>query len=184
MNSDSYWNIKKNNIQFYNKTAKTYNLQYSDEQIKKYQTVMDVLDSLQGLSVLDIGIGTGLLLEVTSPECDIIGVDCSKNMLRQAKHKYKHQLELICADADYLPFIEHAFDIVFSFTLFQNMPDPINTMIEISRVVKKNSKIIISAFKKVSKILFFSSFSLKHLSLYKLVDNEELKDYLLFYQFC
>ncbi len=54
-----------------------------------------------GKTVLDLGVGTGLLIEQLLQLADyqITGVDCSPDMIRQAEDRLKHYpVELVCQD--------------------------------------------------------------------------------------
>lgn len=67
--------------------------------------------------LLEVGVGTGRnalpLLERVEPQ--LVGLDLSREMLKQAKTKtlsFQDELDLIQADGDHLPFVSHAFDAV------------------------------------------------------------------------
>lgn len=180
MDRKSCWKIKKENIQRYNKTAKTYDLQYREEQTRKYRAAFKTLNTLKDLCILDVGSGTGLLEKTAGSKARIIGVDCSKNMLKRAKRRCGNQQVLLCADADHLPFVEQTFDKIFSFTLLQNMPDPEKTVEEMYRVAKVDSEIVMSVTKKVlTRESFLHLLDGKNLAVAKFVDDAELKDYVL-----
>ena len=174
------WRLKKENMQYYNKTSKTYDLLHREEQTRKYKAVLRAFYTLKDHWILDVGSGTGLLVEVADPGSYIIGVDCSKSMLRQAKRKYGNRQDFLCVDADHLPFDERTFDTIFSFTLLQNMPDPEKTIVEMRRVAKEGSEIVLSATKKAfTEASFLCLLNEKKLVMSKFIDDEELKDYVL-----
>lgn len=107
-----------------------------------------------------------------------IGIDASKNMIKIAKRKYAAQ-NLICADADHLPFLTKTFDIIFSFTLLQNMPNPRLTILELHRVAKSGSKIAITTLKKTFKRLSFQQLLNENgLKVIKFIDEENIKDFI------
>jgi ubiquinone/menaquinone biosynthesis C-methylase UbiE len=86
--------------------------------------------------ILDVGIGTGLFLNEVARHWTLIGTDLSLRMLHIAKKRAKKStnVELVLADADYLPFKERVFQIVTTFTLLQNVPHPLKTIQELKRV--------------------------------------------------
>ena len=175
------WKIKKENIERYDRTARIYNNQYRDEQIRKFKATLEIISNLKNDYVLDLGSGTGLLMKVTDSIDNIIHIDFSKNMLKQAKRRRRDKQVLVCADADHLPFIEQTFDKIFSFTMIQNIPDPKQTILEMLRVAKKSSEIILSTTKKAfTKDSFLNLVDVKDLIVIKFIDDKELKDYILF----
>ena len=52
------------------------------------------------------------------------------------------------ADADHLPFKEEFFDVVFAFTVLQNMPKPSETLDELKRVAKVGGRVVVTGLKK------------------------------------
>ena len=101
-------------------------------------------------SVLDIGCGSGLLFGYLVSKVEaIVGVDLSIELLRKAKQKNKINIHLIQADADNLPLQNKKMDIVFAFTMLQNMPSPLKTIQEIILATKNDGQIIITGLKKV-----------------------------------
>lgn len=119
--------------------VKTYDRRYYKIQLAKYETLLPYLNINPPNWILDVGVGTGLFLEKIEQWAMIIGVDISLNMLRIAKKRVKNysHIELILADADYLPFKENIFPIVTTFTLLQNVPNPLETIKELFRVSDK-----------------------------------------------
>jgi ubiquinone/menaquinone biosynthesis C-methylase UbiE len=57
-------------------------------------------------------------------------------------------VHLVLADADYMPFNNDLFDIVYAFTVIQNMPNPEDTLDEMGRVAKPGSIIVVTGLKK------------------------------------
>lgn len=51
---------------------------------------------------------------------------------------------MLCADADFLPIRDGAFDSVFAFTLLQNMPCPAETAREILRVARPEGTVVVT----------------------------------------
>jgi ubiquinone/menaquinone biosynthesis C-methylase UbiE len=162
----------------YDSTAKIYDSRYAEEQKAKYEAAL-VGISLKG-RILDVGCGTGLLFNKISKVSNVVGVDISKKLLLQAKKSSKtiDNLDLIQADADHLPFKEGEFDVVFAFTVLQNMPSPLETLREICRIVKSGSFVTVTGLKKV-----FTNENLKELlrnaglQVASVVDDEKLKCY-------
>jgi ubiquinone/menaquinone biosynthesis C-methylase UbiE len=134
LNEFSY---KKRIMLKYNELSyvKTYDRRYNSIQREKYDTILPYLEN-HPIWILDVGIGTGLFLDKVIMQWNLIGTDLSLRMLHMAKKRAKNRsnVELVLADADYLPFKEHIFQVVTTFTLLQNMPNPLETVKELIRV--------------------------------------------------
>lgn len=180
--SSSHWKEKKREIRRYDVTAHIYNLRYHKEQGKKYEAVLNLLEVTNGNLVLDLGCGTGLFIQrIAKLGCTIVGVDHSKKMLEETKREcsYLINVSLICGDADFLPLRENMFDKVFAFTLLQNMPEPRKTILEMIRVARIDSDLVLTAQKKIfTKERFMQLLGEIDLSVVKFFDDEGLKDYI------
>ena len=176
------WKEKRRYIKQYDASAYIYNLRYREEQSKKYEMALKSLSMLYSDRILDVGCGTGLfILKISKFGKTIVGIDCSKKMLNEAKKKCSHLLNvsLICSDADFLPLRENSFNLVFAFTLLQNMPNPEKTLHEILRVANIDSTVILTAQKKAfTKFRFMQLLGKIDLYLIHFIATEELKDYL------
>ena len=131
--------------------------------------------------LLDVGCGTGLFInEIAQMVKEIIGIDISRRMLAIAQKTCKNlgNVNLICADADYMPFQNKIFDKIVSFTLLQHMPKMDHTHKEFLRITKEDAIIFLTFTKKafdlgeVKKIL-----NKVPLMIIQLIDRDELKDY-------
>jgi len=115
---------KKIIIEYYSKRSNEYDLQKSRTWKTREGFGSEVYDELEkalerfknGL-LLEVGVGTGRnalwLLERVKPQ--FVGLDLSMEMLKQAKTKtpsFKRKLDLVQADGEHLPFVNHAFDAV------------------------------------------------------------------------
>jgi len=180
--ASSCWKEKKRVITRYDVTAHIYNLRYRKEQCRKYEAVLNSLEVAGRDLILDVGCGTGLFIQrIVKLGGIIVGVDCSRKMLEETKKEAGHliNVSLICGDADYLPLRESIFDKVFAFTLLQNMPNPRQTFLEVMRVAKIDSYIVLTAQKKFfTKRSFAKLLEDVGLPIFKFFDDEELKDYI------
>jgi len=144
--------IKKHEIMdHYDRLFSIYDLQYGEEQNRKIISALEDVDVKKCNFVLDVGCGTGLLLEHIGESARLlVGLDISLRLLKVAAQRSKQfsDVALINADADYMPFPREIFDIVFAVTLLQNMPDVNRTLQEIARVSKKRTTIVITGLKK------------------------------------
>jgi phosphatidylethanolamine/phosphatidyl-N-methylethanolamine N-methyltransferase len=100
-----------------------------------------------GQRVLDLGVGTGLTLDLYPADVKVVGVDLSRGMLKQAQakvdeHGYNH-VELLQADAMNLPFAEQSFDHVLISHVISVVSDPVKLLDVARRVVKRGGRIVI-----------------------------------------
>ena len=136
----------------YNKIAKSYNELHKEEQIKKLEIIKKNIKIIPPL--LDVGCGTGI--STNSFNVVSIGIDNSKEMLKQSKEG-----NLIYGNAEKLPFQDKSFNTVISVTAFHNFKNLEKSLLEIKRV-SSNNNIYITFLKKSSKINEFRSLLKKH----------------------
>ena len=109
-------------------------------------------------NVLEVGVGTGLNLMNYPTDCNVIGIDISKNMLKSAqkliKKKHWQNITLQKMDATDLQFENHSFDCVLGLLCVSASKDPINVMREMARVCSPKGRIIIANHFLSEKKLF------------------------------
>ncbi len=96
--------------------------------------------------VLEIGVGTGNNLPYYPPDDEIIAVDFSEEMLRQARDKarrLKVKVDLRQMDAQNLEFADNTFDTVVASVVFCSIPDPVRGIREMERVLKPGGKVVL-----------------------------------------
>ena len=150
------WSYKRRVMQRYDLTASMYDELYAEEQVVKYHAALKHLKAYG--SVLDAGCGTGHFLSNIAEEVETaVGVDISIRLLLQAKEQARTfpNFHLVQADADYLPFIDACFNLVFAFTVLQNMPNPRETLMEIKRNAKRDALITVTGLKKAFSLEAF-----------------------------
>jgi ubiquinone/menaquinone biosynthesis C-methylase UbiE len=175
------WNRKRETIRHYNRIARIYDRQYAEEQEAKIDAIPPHLCLNEKSLVLDIGCGTGILFpNIAHKVQSITGVDASLRLLKKAKNRTKNfsNIHLICADSDYLPSKESAFNVVFAITLLQNLPNPIATLKEVERISQNEAVVAVSALKKeFSREKITRLLKDTRLEVLMLKTEEKLKDY-------
>ncbi len=108
--------------------------------------------------ILDVGCGTGIqTYRVAREGGRPIGFDISLDLLNEAieKNKGTYKIELCCADATHIPFIDESFDMIISFgSVLSHIPNFRATIKEISRVLKSDGKFLIEVENKICLDLF------------------------------
>jgi ubiquinone/menaquinone biosynthesis C-methylase UbiE len=148
----SKWTHKSKIMQRYDITAEMYEMRYREEQTAKYKAALPLLCINPDSKILDVGCGTGLLFQHVATEARaVVGVDISIKLLRQVKKRAQKfcNIHLVQADADHLPFINNQFNIIFSFTVLQNLPKPLETLSEIKRTAQQMASIVVTGLKSV-----------------------------------
>lgn len=100
----------------------------------------------EGAAVLDAGTGTGavvqLLLERTHP-AELIGVDLSKGMLREARKKIQDpRVTFSRADICHLPYPDRRFDVAVCAWTLETLAEPRAAVEELLRVIKDDGYVI------------------------------------------
>jgi ArsR family transcriptional regulator len=101
-------------------------------------------------ALLDIGTGTGRLLELVADQVDrAIGVDASRDMLalaraRIAERGLAHRCAVRQADMYRLPFADGAFDVVALQMVLHYAEDPAAAIAEAARVLHPNGLLLVA----------------------------------------
>jgi ubiquinone/menaquinone biosynthesis C-methylase UbiE len=109
-------------------------------------TGLAIFPPRRGMSVLDIGCGTGSHLSLYQKAgCKTFGIDLSPAMLSVAQKKLG---ALILGNASRMPFPDESFDLVTATLAFHEMPAALRlpVMGEAKRVVKKNGRFLVTDY--------------------------------------
>ena len=107
-------------------------------------------DELKDKWVLDAGCGAGRFLDVASTtEADIVGIDIS-SAIDAAKDNLKDRenLHFVQASIYDLPFCKSTFDRVYCIGVIQHTPDPVQSLLSISEMVKPEGKIAVTIYER------------------------------------
>ncbi|MFX1325705.1 MAG: class I SAM-dependent methyltransferase [Promethearchaeota archaeon] len=179
---------KKKIIEEYNLSSEVYDKRYKLLQEEKYKIALDRYNT-RGKIILDLGCGTGLLLEfILKSEYDqfnrdsnYIGVDISWNMLIKLKSKIIQRktiskIMFMLADIENLPFRDNSFNLILSFTSFQNLPNIEKGIFDSLRVSVHNSDLIFTILRKKLELNSFISLLNPIVSDLVIINQENLED--------
>jgi demethylmenaquinone methyltransferase/2-methoxy-6-polyprenyl-1,4-benzoquinol methylase len=147
---------------YYNKIAKVYDLLAEHTEQPMREKGLAKLAPQPGEHVLEIGFGTGhCLAEIAAsvgPEGRVLGIELSDSMLELSgellrKRGFADRAELVCGDAEKMPFADNTLDGIFtSFTLeLFDTPEIPNVLAECLRVLKPGGRLVVVAMSKVGK---------------------------------
>lgn len=111
------------------------------------KTLIERAQVERGMSVLDVGCGTGALaregLRRVGPHRSVVGIDISREMLEVAS-RVAHGVEWVQGDAGMLPFPTDGFDRVVSQFALMFFPQQERALAEMWRVSKPGGRIVLS----------------------------------------
>lgn len=105
------------------------------------EIVLSTLGNLKPSRVLDVGCGTGANLLLFDGQ--IVGLDISLKALKLAKRRKRNAL-LVQGSATALPFKDEIFDLVLALDLLEHLPDDLQGLREMYRVLKKGGTILVT----------------------------------------
>ena len=110
------------------------------------ENIYDYLKDKEYEKLLDIGCGTGYLINMLAKEYDaeFTGLDLSPEMINQAKSKNIKNSTFIEGRSDDLPFKNDTFDVITCSQSFHHYPETDKPMQEARRVLKQGGLYILS----------------------------------------
>ena len=126
--------------------------------------VADRLKNYEYKKLLDIGCGTGYLIELLKKqkEAEYYGLDISPEMIKVAKSKFDESVNLTIGSADDLPYYYQEFDVVCCVQSFHHYPYPEKAMQEAYRVLKPGGLYILSDTGCSGIAKYFDNFVFRH----------------------
>ncbi len=107
-----------------------------------------VVELAEGRDVLEVGCGTGLVLErVARVARRAEGLDLSPGMLARARAR---GLSVREGDATQLPFDDASFDVVYAFKVLAHVPDVDRAIAEMVRVTRPGGHVLVEIYNRRS----------------------------------
>ncbi|MEK3886361.1 methyltransferase domain-containing protein [Bacillus sp. FSL K6-3431] len=113
---------------------------------KSHKRLAEILKP--GMSVLDVGCGTGAITsgiaEVVGPNGRVVGIDNNQDLIEKASHMHKDNpiISFEIGDVYNLPF-HNEFDIVTSARVLQWLSEPQEALQQMVQAVKSNGKVLV-----------------------------------------
>lgn len=96
--------------------------------------------------VLEVGVGTGINLDLYSDGTELTGIDISPRMLERARQRATDRdvnVALDIADVTALPYPNESFDTTTATCVFCSVDDPVAGLREMARVTKRDGQILL-----------------------------------------
>ena len=110
------------------------------------KAVFNVINPIDGETILDIGCGTGILLNQlykTMKNLKLYGLDISSGMVNVSKSKLGRNATICQGTADTLPYPDNFFNCVTCATSFHHYQNPERSICEMLRVLIPGGRLII-----------------------------------------
>lgn len=148
--------VIKENLRLHEHEAENYESEkseiYNRQEQKRIESVIEEAKPLietgsSELKALDIGCGTGNILEKLSSRFDkVVGVDLSEDMLSKARSTFygeKEKIKMIRGKASNLPLKDDYFDMISLYSVLHHFPNFSGPISEIERVLKEGGVLYI-----------------------------------------
>jgi SAM-dependent methyltransferase len=108
-----------------------------------YMAVFTALNLNRGMSLLDIGCGTGLAAQIASGQgVSVTGIDASEVSIGIARERVP-EATFTVGEMEELPYPDNSFDVVIGCSSFPYAESPIQSLREAARVVRPQGKIAV-----------------------------------------
>lgn len=143
--------------EWYDVLAPSYDELYGQEQDQKHKIILEHIGSTRIGILLDVGCGTGRLLQQAENMCDIgIGIDVSRRMLLVAKHRRSSRTDLVQAVSSRLPLRQDIADCIVSVSTSKAGPDLSELIAESRRVGRKEAMLAVIGFDQPVNVIVSS----------------------------
>ncbi|MGM0552432.1 MAG: class I SAM-dependent methyltransferase [Pseudomonadota bacterium] len=110
-------------------------------------SAQQTLAPLSGKRILEVGVGTGISLPDYPDDCEVVGIDVSREMLEVARGRVKRGLPAVAGlcemDAERLGFADDSFDAVVAMYVATVVPNPEALFSEMWRVCRPGGRLLV-----------------------------------------
>lgn len=134
--------------EYFNQKAALWDEAIAEKDITKLELMASRLNISPGSTLLDVGVGTGVLipflLNKVGRNGEIVALDFASEMLKKAQAKnFNGNIEYLCCDVTNIPVGDEIFDVVVCYSSFPHFRDKLKALAEMKRVMKTNGKLFI-----------------------------------------
>ena len=151
---EEYWQMSQSHLAYMDK----YNKAFPNEILECVDTILK-----KGKKLLDVGCGSGALMEFTESKFDEIhGCDISETALQKAK---KRGMRAICVNLNEapLPYENDSFDGITCLEVIEHVLDPLWLLRDLQRALRPKGQLILTTpniryFRNLTKLIFKGEF--------------------------
>lgn len=157
MNSEQY---KALTVKEFTRAAAVYDSGHAGiyEKCKNdYPPILTELEKAPFTELLDVGCGTGPMIELLSarfPDRRYTGVDLTPRMIETARAKGLPNAVFLVGDSENLPFEPERFDAVICANSFHHYPNPQQFFHEVFRVLRPGGRLILRDYTSASALVW------------------------------
>ena len=134
--------------EFFDRLAEEWDLHFTAEDLERLSHLVESLPVKEGMHVLDLGCGTGILFDMLRRRVGstgtVTGVDFSFKMAQRAHRNFPFgNVNVVDADVIALPSRDRCFDMAVAFAAFPHFSDKQRALDEIHRVLKPQGRFYI-----------------------------------------
>lgn len=133
----------------YRRVARWYDRLFESLNVDLWSMGMTMLSLQEGMSVLDVGCGTGVQLDLYQKAgCKAFGIDTSPAMLKVARQRLGERADLYLGDASDMPYPARTFDLIACTMTLHAMPGAIRSAVinETKHALKTDGRILLADF--------------------------------------
>ncbi|MDE6005981.1 MAG: class I SAM-dependent methyltransferase [Muribaculaceae bacterium] len=150
--------MTQSEIDFFDRLASSWDANEVRSTPERVRSILGKILIGEGMEVLDLGTGTGVLLpylsKIVGPSGRVMGIDLSEGMLSLARKKYGElgnvALEKLDFEVDLIPGV---YDVVMLYSVYPHLHSPIETMERLFKLNLKPGGIIVIAFPSDEKFI-------------------------------
>ena len=112
---------------------------------KENRNLVSLLEKVEisGKTALDLGVGTGNVIQFLIEARNVFGIDFTNSMLQETRKNFP-SVELILADASIVPMKSESFDLITSVGLIEYLNDAIPFFEESCRLLKDEGYLVLT----------------------------------------
>jgi ubiquinone/menaquinone biosynthesis C-methylase UbiE len=134
--------------EYFDSHADEWERELTAEDLERLDHIIDRIDISKGIRVCDLGCGPGVLFNTLRRKVGeqgfIAGVDFSPRAAQKARHNFPfHNIGVVEADAERIPFRPETFDLVIAFAVFAHFPHKDLALEEGHRILKAGGRYVI-----------------------------------------